>query len=287
VTPLPGAAAARTGRGAARAGRGRPQQAMARDYDEAARGWRSGPGPLYECFARRLVARAPMPLAGARVLDLGAGTGALAGALADAGAVAVAADLSPAMARALRAGAPGTAVVVSDATRLALADACMDAVASAFVLNHVPAPHRLLAEAARVTRPGGWVLATTFAAGDDHPAKRVVDDVAAAWGWHEPPWYGEQRRWAALTDTPAGLAAQARAAGLLRAHVERVEADTGPLTAADVVAWRLGHAHLAGFVRSLPSATRARLAAEAEARLGPGPHELRRMLLMLSIQVAA
>jgi hypothetical protein len=45
-------------------------------YDAAAGGWASGPGPMYARLAGALIAAAPVPLAGRRVLDLGAGTGA-------------------------------------------------------------------------------------------------------------------------------------------------------------------------------------------------------------------
>ena len=44
-------------------------------YDAAAQEWADGPGPMYAPLARALVAAAPMPLAGRRVLDLGAGSG--------------------------------------------------------------------------------------------------------------------------------------------------------------------------------------------------------------------
>ena len=40
-------------------------------YDAAAGGWADGPGPMYAPLARALVAAAPVPLAGALVLDLG------------------------------------------------------------------------------------------------------------------------------------------------------------------------------------------------------------------------
>ncbi|MDQ2816042.1 MAG: hypothetical protein M3Z75_30430, partial [Actinomycetota bacterium] len=44
-------------------------------YDVAAQNWADGPGPVYARLAQALVAAAPVPLPGALVLDLGAGTG--------------------------------------------------------------------------------------------------------------------------------------------------------------------------------------------------------------------
>jgi hypothetical protein len=44
-------------------------------YDASAPLWAGGPERLYAVLARALVAGAPVPVAGRRVLDLGAGTG--------------------------------------------------------------------------------------------------------------------------------------------------------------------------------------------------------------------
>ena len=78
----------------------------------AAPAWADGPGSLYAQLARVLVGAAAVPLAGAVVLDLGAGTGAAGWAALAAGArQVVAADLSLGMLRArdLDAPAPGGA----------------------------------------------------------------------------------------------------------------------------------------------------------------------------------
>ncbi|MBV9093079.1 MAG: hypothetical protein JO132_04250 [Streptosporangiaceae bacterium] len=47
--------------------------AVQADYDAAAAGWADGPGQMYAVLARELVAAAPVPLAGRRVLNLRAG----------------------------------------------------------------------------------------------------------------------------------------------------------------------------------------------------------------------
>ena len=68
------------GEGAAgRASAGRTGAGLTADvraaYETAAAGWADGPGQVYGPLARALVGAAPVPVAGGRVLDLGAGTG--------------------------------------------------------------------------------------------------------------------------------------------------------------------------------------------------------------------
>ena len=50
-----------------------------------------------------------------------------------------------------------------------------------FVLNHLP-PAPALAELARVVRPGGVVLASTWAGGPPDPVKSAIDGVLAPLG---------------------------------------------------------------------------------------------------------
>jgi SAM-dependent methyltransferase len=263
------------------------EPAMWAGYERSAELWRSGPELVYRCFARALVGAAPLPLRGLRVLDLGAGTGAVSAELRAAGALALAVDASPAMLATARRCLEGLEVVAADAVRLPFRRHSYDGSFSGFLLNHVPEPHRVLAEAARVTRPGGVLMAMTFGAGDKHPAKVAVDQVAARWGWEAPAWYRAQTAWAALTDTAAGLARQAADAGLSGAEVRSVEADAGLFSAEELIGWRLGHAHMAGFASALPAADLRRFVAEAGGVIGPGPQPLRRELLILSSRLPA
>src|SRR4051794_3443061 len=67
-------------------------------YAAAAPGWATGAARVYGPLAAQLVAAAPHPLSGRRVLDAGAGTGLVSAALLRAvGARPVALDRSPAM----------------------------------------------------------------------------------------------------------------------------------------------------------------------------------------------
>ena len=109
-------------------------------------------------FARgraRRVARGLAPRA--RVLDVGCGDGKLAVALRAAGVRAVGLEGSAGPAR--RAAAEtGGRVVVGDPAALPFATSTLDAVVVWHVLEHLPAPRRALAEAARCLRPGGILV---------------------------------------------------------------------------------------------------------------------------------
>jgi SAM-dependent methyltransferase len=221
------------------------------------------------------------------VLDLGAGTGAVSAQLHAVGARPLALDASRLMLTTARRRSASLPAVVADATRLPFLDHCFDAALAGFVLNHVPEPWRVLAEAARVTRQRGVLMAMTFAAGDEHPAKTAVESVAARWGWEPPLWYQEQRGWAALTGTAAGLQAQAKKAGLEAANVDLIDVSAGLRSAVELANWRLGMAHMAEFTMALPRTQRQRLVAEAAEAVGPQAQPLRREVLVLSSHLPA
>jgi SAM-dependent methyltransferase len=100
---------------------------------------------------------------GARLLELGVGTGRVALPLHRRGRRVVGVDLSLPMldryrAKAAALGLPPPAVLRADVTRLPFRDACVDAVLEVHVLHLVPAWREALAEARRVLVPGGVVL---------------------------------------------------------------------------------------------------------------------------------
>lgn len=106
-------------------------------------------------------------VSGAAVLDLGAGPGhyaALATALGS--RLSIAFDLSLEML-----GRAPRPAVVGDAAQLPLRDASVDVVVAALLLSFVPDRRAVLAEAARVLRPGGVLVLS-----DLHP-------VASERGW--------------------------------------------------------------------------------------------------------
>lgn len=104
--------------------------------------------------------------AGLRVLDLGCGGGLTAEVVAARGAQVIGVDRSlPSLRVAQRHGQEGGLSVgyaSGDAGALALADHSVDAVVCVDVLEHVPSVPRVLAECARVLRPGGWLLFDTI-----------------------------------------------------------------------------------------------------------------------------
>jgi len=234
--------------------------ALRADYDAAAAGWaggQTGPGSMYEPLARSLVAAAPVPLAGSLVLDLGAGTGVAGRAALAAGARrVVGADLSEGMLRRGRGGTP----VLADAVALPFRDGAFDLVLAAFCLNHLDRVEDGLAEARRV---GAAIAASAFAPGWTHPAKDAVDNTARSFGYQPPGWYAVLAPGSRAGD-PEVLGESAAAAGFSRVQARTVSVPTGLATPAELVAWRLGMAHYAPFLRSLDPAglAAARRAAE-------------------------
>ncbi|MGP3685334.1 class I SAM-dependent methyltransferase [Streptomyces sp. IBSNAI002] len=94
------------------------------------------------------------PLAGARVADVGAGTGIASGLMRDRGAEVVAVEPGDGMAAEFRRAHPGIPVVRGDGDRLPLADAAFDFLTYAQAW-HWTDPARSVPEARRVLRPGG------------------------------------------------------------------------------------------------------------------------------------
>ena len=242
-------------------------------YEAAAPAWADGPGPLYARLAEVLVAAAPVPLAGAVVLDLGAGTGAAGWAALAAGArQVVAADLSLGMLRHARdlgapapsAPAPGSSAawdpVAADAVALPFRDHSFDLVLAAFCLNHLDSLAAGLGEARRV---GAMIAASTFAPGWDHPAKGAVDEVLGSFGYQPPAWYACLSPGSRAGD-PEMLAEHAAAAGFTDVRVRTTAVRTGMVTPAELASWRLGLAQVAPFLRSLDPADRTAVRRAAE-----------------------
>jgi SAM-dependent methyltransferase len=107
---------------------------------------------------RTVLPRLALPTAG-DVLEIGPGRGLVTRRLVADGAMVTAVEIDERLAERLRADLGERATVVTgDATALPFAGATFDTVVSATMLHHVPtaaAQDRLLAEAARVLRPGG------------------------------------------------------------------------------------------------------------------------------------
>jgi SAM-dependent methyltransferase len=230
--------------------------------------WAGGPERVYDALARILVDRSPVPLRGARVLDLGAGTGSASRAIEAAGGRVVAVDLEPAMLAFRHQTRPPA--VVAEALALPFAPASFDAVVAAFVLNHVDDAAGVLRESARVLRADGALLLIQFASWTD-PLKTGVDEVLQSYGYTPPSSYHRlKQELEPRVATTQALSALTAEASLVGVQVAVEDVDVGAFTARGLAAYRLGLAHIAPFVAALDADTRARLEADAVAAVGPG-----------------
>jgi SAM-dependent methyltransferase len=236
-------------------------------YDAAAPAWADAPARAYARLAEAVVAASPVPVDGADVLDLGAGTGVAArAALAAGSAHVVAIDLAEAM---LRVGRLMPSAVVGDVGLLPFADGSFDLAVAACCLGHLPDPRSVLVEVRRVA---GAVVASAFPGGWTHPAKSAVDSAAVNYGFVAPEWYERfKTEVEPQVDDPVRLEALARSAGWRDVSSTTVAVSTGVDTPADLVRWRLGMAQFAPWVATLPADVRADLLRTAEAALSGAP----------------
>jgi ubiquinone/menaquinone biosynthesis C-methylase UbiE len=131
-------------------------------WDAAAQQYEKTAHPFTSRYAEAALARVAVT-PDSHVLDVAAGTGALALAAARTGAQVLATDFSPAMvARIAAAGLPNVEARVMDGQALALPDASFDAAFSIFGVIMFPDWRKGLAEMARVTRPGGHGVVATW-----------------------------------------------------------------------------------------------------------------------------
>ena len=189
------------------------------------------------------------------MVDVGAGTGVGSVALRRAGASPVAVDFSVAM---LAVDAPARPpAAAGDATALPLRSDAVDGAFAAFVLNHLTDPEAGLRELARVVRPGCPIVADVYSSSFKHAARERIDAVCMSWGWEIPAWYTSLKEQAIpLLGSEAHMRAVAGDAGLADVQVEECPVDVGVHTAADLVAYRLGQAHVAAFLANLDEASR-------------------------------
>ncbi len=242
--------------------------AMTDLYREAAEGWASGAELVYLPLAHALVASSPIALAGRRMLDVGAGTGAGSTALLAVGADPVAVDVSIDMLRHDRARRPPA--LVADVLRLPLADAAVRGALAPFVLNHldrpVDGPVDGLREVARVVEPGGVVLVSSFSSADRPAVKDLIDGVVVGHGWQPPASYAWIKDHALdLLGSADRMAEVATASGLVDVQVIEGPVAVGVSSAPELVAFRLGMAHVAAYLASLDPDQRYAIVAEAEA----------------------
>ena len=167
--------------------------------------------PRYDAFTRRfsfgmdrrwkrtLIAHVVARLrAGARVVDLGCGTGDLALAVAAAMPTArvTGVDASPrmiALARPRAIGVPALSFDEGDMTGLALPDRSVDAITAGYAFRNAPDHRAALREAARVLRPGGVLVTLDFYRPESGLWRSLLLGYlraagnAVGWWWHREP----------------------------------------------------------------------------------------------------
>jgi ubiquinone/menaquinone biosynthesis C-methylase UbiE len=181
------------------------QQTLAAVYDEGVAAYEKYWAPVLHRHALDLVntvtsAAAPAPRT---VVDVATGSGTLAPALrglAGSGGRVIALDRSHGMLRRIPRSVPR---VQADAAALPLRAASTDVLVLAFVLFLLPDAKLAIAEAARVLRPGGWLLTATWGTQLNTSADIVVRDELDAVG---APTFPVLERSDSLTSTPDRMA---------------------------------------------------------------------------------
>lgn len=236
---------------------------------------------VFEPFTQALAAPALRQLAmgpGARVLDVAAGPGGLALAMARSGAIVSAVDFSPSMVAriAQRASKEGIRIDARamDAMRLGYDDGVFDAAISVFGVVLVPDAAAAVREMARTVRPGGSVAVVTWTEPQRYELAATLTAAAdQVWPDRPKPGLPAQLR---FREQPA-FEALFREAGLPLPRISTVEAQLvapGARWLADRIAFAPG---LAAFIDGLGDRRGAILEAFVErlrAKFGDGPVSL-------------
>ncbi|MFI0938389.1 class I SAM-dependent methyltransferase [Streptomyces sp. NPDC021020] len=162
----------------------------------------------------RAAARAVLALVPERartLLDVGCGTGLLTERLARPGLRVFGVDAAHGMAR-LAARRTGGAVVLGDCHRLPFADESLDAVCAVWLLHLLPDAPRVIAECARVLRPGG-VFVTTVDKDAGHDVDSDVDHLMAPYRVRRTAYDADERVRAVACEHGLGRAGEARFTG--------------------------------------------------------------------------
>ena len=122
---------------------------------------------------RKKVSKIIAPQPGERILDIAAGTGTSSAALARSGAEVIAVDFSRGMIETGKRLHPDLTFVFGDALALPFNDDEFDIATISFGLRNTHDTSKALAEALRVTRPGGRIYVVEFS----HPTSSVFRTI--------------------------------------------------------------------------------------------------------------
>lgn len=156
----------------------------------------------------------------ARWLEPACGTGLVSRAIAAKVGSVTGIDLTPAMLEEAKRGASdegieNTSFSVGDATALEFDDGSFDGAVTRLSLHHIPVPGRVIAEMARVVRPGGWVIVGDLVAAEG-------DGEAAVWR-EEIERLRDPSHW--VCRTPGQLREMGSATGLALEHEQPIPLD--------------------------------------------------------------
>jgi trans-aconitate methyltransferase len=141
--------------------------------------WRAGAG-LFDLLN---------PRAGERILDLGCGTGHLTAKIAEAGAVVVGLDSSPAMIAQARQNFPSLRFVLAEARDFRFEEP-FDAVFSNAVLHWIHDAESVVKCVAAVLRPGGRFVLEMGARGNVESIRKMLEEVLTESGrTPKSPWF--------------------------------------------------------------------------------------------------
>lgn len=152
------------------------------------------------CFALRLRAAPPLE-AGAKILDLGCGSGAWLAFLQERGFEVYGLDPSPAAVDAAqKRGLARVTLGFLDEGRLP--EKTFDMITAIHCLEHVEHPRKFLREASRLLKPGGWLGVSI-----PNVASAEAERAQAAWYHLDPPYHR-------VLPTPSAMQTMLRACGL-------------------------------------------------------------------------
>ena len=209
---------------------------------------------------------------GDRLLDVATGPGYVAERAEARGAVPLGIDIAEGMVAVARRNHPELEFMVADAEELPLEDGSFDAVVGNFVINHLPAPERGVAEAARVLVGGGHLAFSAWLRPDRMLIMGLIGDAI------EVADVEEDGQAAGIPPGPDGyrFADQAEFRGLLEG-TGLVEVAVEPVVLVQRIAdaeelWRGfmgGSVRGSAFVRAQSDAVRARIRDALDAVVEP------------------